>query len=213
MFQVKKIAALQADRLNEAAGLLAQQPAFPIRCNNWSEQYPYSPQVAFNIAHNDKAIFIRFEVSENYTMARVQEDNGQVWTDSCVEFFLSPDDNGYYNFEFNCIGKALSGFRQTRENAEHANPETMQSIRRLSSLGNENFEERKGDNHWWLIVAIPATALFKHSFKNLSGIKVKANLYKCGDHLSKPHFLSWQPIDTPEPNFHVPQFFTELEFQ
>lgn len=133
--------------------------------------------------------------------------------DSCVEFFLSPDDNGYYNFEFNCIGKALSGFRQTRENAEHANPETMQSIRRLSSLGNENFEEREGDNHWWLIVAIPATALFKHSFKNLSGIKVKANLYKCGDHLSKPHFLSWQPIDTPEPNFHVPQFFTELEFQ
>lgn len=79
--------------------------------------------------------------------------------------------------------------------------------------GDENFEEREGDNHWWLIVAIPATALFKHSFKNLSGIKVKANLYKCGDHLSKPHFLSWQPIDTPEPNFHVPQFFTELEFQ
>lgn len=213
MFQVKKIPALQACRLDEAAELLAQQPAFPIRYNNWPVQYPYSPQVTFNIAHNDREIFIRFDVSENYTMARIREDNGQVWTDSCVEFFLSTDNNGYYNFEFTCIGKALSGFRQTRENAEHANPETMQSIGRLSSLGTENFEEQEGDNRWWLVVAIPATALFKHNFKNLSGLKAKANLYKCGDHLSKPHFLSWQPIDTPEPNFHVPQFFTGLEFQ
>ena len=89
----------------------------------------------------------------------------------------------------------------------------MQSNRRHSSLGKQKFIERESGHHLGILGAIPATALFKHSFKNLSGIKVKANLYKCGDHLSKPHFLSWQPIDTPEPNFHVPQFFTELEFQ
>ena len=39
------------------------------------------------------------------------------------------------------------------------------------------------------------------------------NVYKCGDNLSQPHFLSWQPIHTDKPNFHVPQFFGEVEFE
>ncbi len=65
---------------------------------------------------------------------------------------------------------------------------------------------------WSLMLKIPATALFRHDFSSWSGMKVRMNLYKCGDNLSKPHFLSWQPIDMPQPNFHVPQFFGEAEF-
>lgn len=213
MLQVKQIPTLQADNLNEASILLGQLATHSIHHNNWPQQYPYSPSVNFTIAHNDKEIFIRFNVSENYTMACVDKDNGQVWTDSCVEFFLSSDDSGYYNFEFTCIGKALLGFRKTRKEAEHATPEIMQSIRRLSSLGTTTFEERKGDNRWSLVVCIPLSALFKHKYRSLSGLKAKANLYKCGDHLSEPHFLSWQPIETPGPDFHVPRFFADLEFQ
>ncbi|WP_262895053.1 carbohydrate-binding family 9-like protein, partial [Parabacteroides distasonis] len=25
-----------------------------------------------------------------------------------------------------------------------------------------------------------------------------------------PHFVSWSPIDLPEPNFHCPEFFGEI---
>ena len=39
------------------------------------------------------------------------------------------------------------------------------------------------------------------------------NLYKCGDNLSHPHFLSWQPIDTPQPDFHRPEFFAAGKFE
>ena len=31
------------------------------------------------------------DVAERYTAALVTEDNGEVWTDSCAEFFIAPD--------------------------------------------------------------------------------------------------------------------------
>ena len=40
--------------------------------------------------------------------------------------------------------------------------------------------------------------------------KLRANFYKCGDCTAHPHFLSWSPIDTPNPDFHRPDFFGEL---
>ncbi len=211
MFSVKSLP-LNPNELEKAFVALGNLNACPISCNNWAVQYPYAPQASFRMAHNGDTLFIRFDVTENYTMAKVTEDNGEVWTDSCVEFFLSPDDSGYYNFEFNCIGKTLLGFRKTKPDVVHGTPEIMQSIHRYSTLGKDNFDERFGNNQWSLTVAIPSTALFKHNIHHFTGLKAKANVYKCGDNLSKPHFLSWYPIDTPTPNFHVPQFFTEIEF-
>ena len=42
---------------------------------------------------------------------------------------------------------------------------------------------------------------------------MKGNFYKCGDHLSVPHFLSFAPIGVPKPDFHRPEFFCTLEFE
>lgn len=213
MFQVKKIPALHADFLLEAGSLLQQLPPQPIVCNNWPAQYPYSPLTSFRIAHNGKEIFLRFDVRENNTMALVSENNGPVCTDSCVEFFFAPDKEGYYNFEFNCIGKIRLGFRKTPADKTHAETETLRSIKCLSSLGTANFPECRGNNRWTLLVSIPVGALFRHRYQNFSGMTARANLYKCGDHLSVPHFLSWCPIDSPAPDFHQPRFFTDIEFQ
>lgn len=213
MIKIQKLQILDVNKLDKTACFLDELSPYVLECNNWAEQYPYAPQVAFHIAHNGQYLFIKFKVSEQHTMALVAEDNGEVWTDSCVEFFLALDDTGYYNFEFTCIGKALLGFRKERPNPIHATPEIMASILRLPTLEMKTFEEKTGDNNWGLTVAIPVTALFKHSLTNFSGLTATANVYKCGDNLSKPHFLSWQPINTPKPDFHVPQFFTEVEFE
>ncbi len=188
-----------------------------INNNNWAAEFPYAPKVEFKAQHNGDSLSIEFQVKEQYTKALVKEDNGEVWTDSCVEFFLALDDSGYYNFEFTCIGKALLGFRKEKPNATHANQMTMQSIKRNSSLGTECFDEQIATtptgNQWTLMVTIPATALFKHNIENFKGLKATANFYKCGDNLTKPHFLSWNPIDMPTPNFHVPQFFGDIVFE
>lgn len=183
-----------------------------IGCVNWPEEYPYKPEVTVRIAHNGEELFLQYDVREKYTLAKVTEDNGAVWTDSCCEFFISFDDSGYYNLEMTCIGKALLGFRKTKEDATHGNSAVMNSIRRLSTLGTEPFEEKEGDNLWQLTAAIPASAFFRHDFKSLDGVKATVNAYKCGDNLSVPHFVSLFPIDFPKPNFHLPAFFREVSF-
>lgn len=211
--QIPYVQALNGYSLPEASALLAQSDRQPIAHNNWPEQFPYAPRATFAIAHNGQQLFIHFQVEEKRSMARVQEDNGEVWTDSCVEFFIALDDSGYYNFEFNCIGKALLGFRKERPFAVHASADIMASILRYPNLGTSNFEETALAHPWELTVAIPASALFKHQIATWSGLEARINVYKCGDKLSCPHYLSWKPIDTPQPDFHVPRCFVPVQFQ
>lgn len=213
MSTVPEISQLSSADLVAATKLLSTVEAQAIACINWPESFPEKPTVSFRMAHNGKdELFIRFTVKEEATLALVKEDNGEVWTDSCVEFFLALDDKGYYNFELTCIGKALLGYREEGVDAVHGTPEVMQSIKRLSTLGTANFEEKALNAPWELTVAIPTSALFKHQVKNWKGVTAKMNLYKCGDNLSKPHFVSWKPIDTENPNFHMPRCFVEVNF-
>ena len=62
----------------------ASVEAQPIACCNWAETYPYAPDVQFRMFHTGDYLMLRFDVAERYTAARVAEDNGRVWTDSCV---------------------------------------------------------------------------------------------------------------------------------
>lgn len=212
MLQISEIPQLDSADLQTASLLLDKAELNTISCNNWSKDFPYQPQAGFRMAHNGSELFIRFTVREDCTMAKITTDNGEVWTDSCVEFFLALDDSGYYNFEFTCIGKALLGFRKERPNAVHAPAHIMNTIKRYSTLGNDNFDEKQISIPWELTVAIPASALFRHRLESWQALTARANVYKCGDHLSKPHYLSWQPIDTENPDFHVARCFQPIRF-
>lgn len=108
-----------------------------IACCNWAAEYPYAPEATFRMFHTGDYLMLRFDVAERYTAARVTEDNGRVWTDSCVEFFIAPDEGLYYNFETTCIGRLLLGARKSRTEAEHASPETLEGILRRTSLPGE----------------------------------------------------------------------------
>jgi len=212
MEEIRKIAGIAPGDTEAIERAFAAIEPRPIACCNWPEAYPYAPKVAFRMFHTGGCLMLRFEVDERYTAALVAEDNGRVWTDSCVEFFFAPDDRGYYNFETTCIGRMLLGYRQTKQEAEHAPEAIMRTIRRTPSIGSEPFPEREGDNRWTMTLAIPATALFRHELKSWDGIEGHMNLYKCGDDLSHPHFLSWRPIASPKPNFHLPAFFERVKF-
>lgn len=37
--------------------------------------------------------------------------------------------------------------------------------------------------------------------------KLRGNIYKCGDKTAHPHFLSWAPVGTSQPDFHRPEYF------
>ena len=183
------------------------QAIHTIGCVNWPEKFPYAPEVRFGIGHTGSEILLRYEVHEKATMALVTTDNGAVWQDSCVEFFIAFDETGYYNFEFNAIGTKLLSFRKERERFTRATAEVMQSITTFPSLGKSPITLREGDIRWSLEAVISLPAFFRHDIADLTGTIARANFYKCGDALPAPHFLSWMPIDNPTPDFHLERFF------
>lgn len=185
-----------------------------IACVNWPDEYPSKHGVTFKIAHNGTHLLLQYFVEEDEILAKTEVDNGPVWTDSCVEFFISFDNSPYYyNAEFSCIGKALLAYRPGRENAVHADEVIMSSIKRYSSLGDKTFGKRKGNFKWELLVVIPVSAYWKSDIKKLNGVTARANFYKCGDNLTTPHYLSWNPILTENADFHTPQFFGDVKFE
>lgn len=211
--QIRRID-IAPDDAAAAEQIFGSIPTQAIACCNWPEQFPYTPQVSFRMFHTGERLWLRFDVSERYTAALVTEDNGEVWTDSCAEFFLAPDETGYYyNFETSCIGRMLLGYRHTHADAVHAAPEAMASVRRFATLPAEPFAEHEGDNRWSLTLCIPPQALFRHRIATWDGLEARMNLYKCGDRLSHPHYLSWRPVASERPDFHRPESFGRVVFE
>ncbi len=185
----------------------------PIECVNW-DNYPYKPTVKFRIAHSEEALLINYQVKEESVRAIYGEDNGQVWTDSCVEFFVIPANDGYYyNIETNCIGTVLLAVGKDRGDRVSASLDVLAGIQRWSSLGKQPFGERTGMCSWELSLIVPYKVFFKHSIESMDGVAIKGNFYKCGDGLKTKHFLSWNQIKTEKPDFHCPYFFGELQFE
>ncbi|MBC7745183.1 MAG: hypothetical protein H7096_08780 [Flavobacterium sp.] len=170
-------------------------------------QYNYKPTVSFSTAHNGKSIYIKYYVSEEETKTRFTEINEPVYRDSCVEFFISFDDNQkYYNFEFNSSGICRAGFGENRETRELLPVNVISSIEFITSnrLSEDHY------SYWDLCLSIPVTVFCHHHIINLAGKHCKANFFKCGDDLAKPHFLTWNNIIAKEPNFHLPEYFGEI---
>lgn len=182
-----------------------------VDCVNWASEYPYAPHVEVAIAYTDEAFLLHWRVTEDSVRAAAVADNGPVWEDSCVEFFIQPAHDGiYYNIECNCAGTLLIGAGTGRHDRIRATQDVLDKVSRWASLGRTAFEERMGTCSWQIAEVIPFSAFFQHEIKTLDGQSLRANFYKCGDKLSRPHFLSWSPISLPKPDFHCPAFFGEL---
>ena len=65
-----------------------------IACVNWAE-YPYQPEVKFRAVHTGDSILLPYQVTEASVRAVALADDGRVWEDACVEFFLSPESNDF----------------------------------------------------------------------------------------------------------------------
>lgn len=212
---IKKIStadvkAAEICRIMDEAGL-----AFTtVGCHDWAEGYPYRPLVEVRMAHNGSQLLINYRVEEECVRAVAPHDDGRVWEDSCCELFLSPVDDGtYYNIECNAAGTLLVGFGPEREGRERAPQNVLDKIDRWSSLGRTPFDNRTGVASWQLCLAVPLEAFYRHRLGTFSGIQAKGNVYKCGDLLPRPHFMSLYPIDLPKPDFHRPDFFGQVVFE
>ncbi len=165
------------------------------------------------IAYSEHEIFLKYYVTETYFKAEKTSSNEMVCEDSCVEFFVSPENDGiYYNLEFNAIGTCLLGEGKDRLTSTRVNPEIISKIRRLTTAGGEPIKERTGEFTWSITIAIPFEVFFRHQVKSLKGKIFRANFYKCGDMLTVPHYVTWNPVGTRNPDYHQPEHFGLLKF-
>ena len=183
-------------------------------CLNWPA-WPYKPSVEFRIGLFEDGLRLEWKVEEQSIRALQGVPGGEVYEDSCVEFFFQPsaDNPHYYNFEWNAIGNLCVSWRTGRFDAEPVPAGVYDLVRAEASCGAVPFAERPSDGPWTLKVCIPAEALWKSGLKSLRGLKARGNFYKCGDGLTVPHFVTWAPIATEKPDYHRPEFFGELIFR
>jgi hypothetical protein len=174
--------------------------------------FPYKPQVAFAIAHGEKALFLKFYVEEKHLKAIYSEPNNPVYKDSCVEMFISfGDELEYYNFEFNCAGTCLLSFGEQRAMRQMSSDEIIRSISFQNTI--KPASNTDANIAWELTLAIPYSVFQYHEISSLRGKKCRANFYKCGDDLPEPHYVVWNGIETEQPDFHRPEFFGSVEFK
>lgn len=174
---------------------------------NWV-QYPAKPQTMLRAAYSSTGLYLDFEVENDYVGAENTENQSPVSKDECVEAFLQPQIDGeYWNFEFNCIGAINASHRLVRPEPVRLTTDELALVRRDSTLGAEPFAERRGDFRWRLLIVIPWSLM---AVTPEADTAIRGNFYKCASASQRPHYLSWNPIETEKPDYHRPEFFGTL---
>lgn len=205
LLQIRFLPFKEGGDIGELSAMVDGLPRNPIANAPWAA-FPYVPDVSFAAAWTDRSLIIKYYVKEAAAVAVHQNINDPVYEDSCVEFFVLAE-GGYYNFEFNCEGVCLAGFGLSKTDRVPLPDSSIKQIKVLSKIE----RSKNADDYWELFVQIPF-GLFNPDKESLLKDGCRVNFYKCGDNLPTPHFLCWNNISTPEPNFHVPEFFGKAIF-
>lgn len=184
-------------------------PATEIATENW-EGYSYRPHCTAQLEYiKDKGFQVKLVCYESAPLARYKNFMDPVWTDSCLEFFVNfapQNTNKYLNFEMNSAGAWLVGWGENRDN--RVVPEAFQAYAKPPKAVVE------ADR--WSVSLFLELDLMKSLFGDFDpqdGYRFRGNFYKCGDETPAEHYLSWNPIGVPEPDFHVSEFFGDLVIQ
>lgn len=199
--------------IEKISATLDDMPRNPIDNAPWLA-FPYKPEVAFSIGHGSDCIFLKYYVSERVVKASWFKTDDPVYEDSCVEFFIAfDDDDRYYNCEWNVLGTCKLNYGATRHDRSVISERFVATMKYSVTLLNKTAPDGKNEMYWHLTLMIPVEVFSEHRITTLSGKKSRVNFYKCGDALPVPHYLSWNNIESPAPDFHLSEYFGEMEWQ
>lgn len=193
-------------------------PAIEI-AHHMGEKPSFSPKTQVKLRYDKDNIYGIFKVEDRYVQCLVQEINGPVSTDSCVEFFFSPDVAApleYFNLEINCSGVPLLHYvTSPRKEYKVLDPEEIRQIEIAHSMPDKVDPEITEDTTWYIEFKMPVSIL--KEYRNIStpapGVTWKANFYKTGSKTSNPHYFTWNKVINDRPDFHLPGYFGEITFQ
>ncbi|MBR4890623.1 MAG: carbohydrate-binding family 9-like protein [Clostridia bacterium] len=166
---------------------------------NWPE-FPCSYKTTAKLLYNENGIYVRLETDEKPLLARFSNQNDTICCDSCMEFFVRPNENDprYINFEFNPFGTMYMSVRTSRFDPVFPDKDKKYF----------NVKSYVDDKKWVLQFCIPFE--FIDEIFGSHTKKIYGNLYKCGNETVKRHYATYYPIDTEQPDYHRPEFFGEF---
>jgi hypothetical protein len=187
--------------------------------NYMGEKPVHFPTAEVKVTYDELSVYVLFQVADRYVRAVAEAHQGNVWEDSCVEFFFTPGPDvskGYFNLEMNCGGTMLFHFQPGAGTDRIVlSKKECDKVWRTHSLPRIVDPEIDAPVTWTVAYQIPIDLLKKYSpvTTPTPNAAWRANFYKCGDKTSHPHWLTWAPVDSAKPNFHLPEFFGFLEFE
>lgn len=160
-----------------------------------------------SVTYDENAFYVSMTAYESDIRAENTAIDQMPCVDSCLEFFFAPvaHDPRYINIEYNPNALLYFGIGSGR--ADHL---------RLFPV-NDRFQPRvhRFEDHWSVEYMIPFSVIqtLFPDFRAVSGARVRANFYKCGELTKHEHYLSWNPCTSAAPDFHRPGDFGLLTLE
>jgi len=205
-----------------AVRLACDDPAWSAADRMLIDEYPWyaggaKQETDVALLYDDEAVYVLFVCEDRHICSVETRPNGDVYKDSCVEFFANPAPaagGGYFNFEANCCGVVHLGFGEGRGNRRLADEGVHARIQVATSIPTDTKDESPNDDGWWLAAKLPFETLSEFAgvqVKPAAGDAWRANFYRCGGK-TDGQYACWNPITVQRPDFHRPECFGTLEF-
>jgi hypothetical protein len=193
--------------LDDLWDVLSKATRHPLNNNSWP-MFSTSCKACFGIIHSSKHVVIKFFVTGDHFSSFKRPVNSDVHLDNCVEFFISLNQSEYYyNFEFNALGVGKIAYGQKAGRRIFLDNALIGEV--TTKIESSNVH---GQFNWAILLKIPIEIFIFNDHKSFDGLTAYANFYKCADALPNPHYLTWNTIISPKPDFHRPESFGLIQF-
>lgn len=197
-----------------------QDQALQVQLQHFQWNCMVKPETKATLFMDKDGLHISFTVQEKsplITALKQTEPMPMVCQDSAVEVFLAFADQEdeqnfkpalehcmYTNIEINAAGICYAKYGYSRKNRTAFTFEQIQSL---------NIQINKTSEYWTCSLIVPRD-LVKLIAKYDAFAKVFAfNLYKISETPAVEHYVSFSPINSEKPNFHLPEFFALAQCQ
>ena len=190
----------EIDRLNTAIvkSVLLAKPPERITVSEWADKYRRLPRsnAESGAWRTSRTPYLK-EPMDAFTDPKVRRI-----------VMVAASQVGKSEFELNCIGTLLAAKRTSRTEKVMFTPDQLAQVTRFTTFPHQAVESSGKIFSWTAALLIPFRLIGIDPAA--LPVSLRGNFYKCGDKTAHPHYLSWNPIKTPKPDFHRPEFFGEL---
>jgi len=173
------------------------------------------------VLYSDKYLYVKFNCEDDYIWGTIEERNGQIYNEECVEVFLNPANCLHQYYELNLSPKnvvydaCVINARTPEKPNEAIKPLFQMNIDKMKTFVSVEGElDVKGKGkRWQAAYAIPFDELFgAENVPPQPGDSWRANFYRIDSpQTGQQEFYAW--TKTGRPAFHLPWRFGYLRFE